>query len=57
MKLCERVDEQGQQLGMVSAIRTSTILRVLAAELTGREVTLEMPGMVGFHPQEVDHRG
>jgi len=51
--LCLRADEQGQRLGMVSAIRTTTILRTLAAELAGREVTLEMPGVIAFHPEEV----
>jgi hypothetical protein len=54
--LCMKADEQGQQLGRVSAIRTTTILRVLTAELTGREVTVEMPGVVRFRPEEVELR-
>jgi hypothetical protein len=57
VELCVEVSAQGGELGRVSAIRTSTILRVLAAELTGREVTVEMPGVVTFYPGEVDPRG
>jgi hypothetical protein len=56
VELCVDVDERGKNLSKVSAIRTSTILRVLAAELTGREVTLEMPGVVTFYPEGVDPR-
>jgi hypothetical protein len=53
VKLAHEADEHGQQLGMVSAIRTTTILRTLAAELAGREVTLEMPGVIAYRPEEV----
>lgn len=53
VELCVKVDEQGQVLGRVSAIRTTTILRVLAAELTGREVTVEMPGAIHYRSEDV----
>lgn len=53
VKLTREADEEGQRLGMVSAIRTTTILRTLAAELAGREVTLEMPGVITYRPEEV----
>jgi hypothetical protein len=53
VELCSKVDEQGHTLGRVSAVRTTTILRVLAAELTGREVTVEMPGVIRYLPEEV----
>lgn len=56
VELCVKVDEEGRSLGRVSAVRTTTILRVLAAELTGREVTVEMPGVIHYRPEEVDLR-
>lgn len=56
VKLCAKVDKEGQKLGRVSAVRTTTILRVLAAELTRREVTVEMPGVIHYRPEEVELR-